>query len=56
MEFFGLGLDYLDRYPELVRAVTREQAHEAAKKHIDARGYALCIAGPWEGSILKKKG
>ncbi|MCZ6689930.1 MAG: pitrilysin family protein [Planctomycetota bacterium] len=53
IEFHGLGLDYLDRYPDLVRSVTREQALEAARKHIDTDGYALCIAGPWERSILK---
>ena len=53
MEFFELGLDYLQRYPEYVRAVTREQVQEAARKHIDPNGFALAIAGPWEGSVLK---
>lgn len=54
MEFFELGLDYLDRYPDLVRAVTPEQALEAARTQIDTRGFALSIAGPWEGSVLRK--
>ena len=54
MEFFDLGLDYLQRYPEYVRAVTREQVLEAARKHIDPNGFALAVAGPWEKPILER--
>ena len=34
-EFFGLGLDYDVRMPDLLRAVTREQIHEAARRAIN---------------------
>jgi len=33
-EFFNLGLDFPDRFPVAIRAVTREQAQAAAKKFI----------------------
>ena len=30
-EFFGLGLDYDVRVPDLLQAVTRDEVHEAAR-------------------------
>ncbi len=34
IEFYELGLDYPDRYPELIGQVTREQVHAAAKTYL----------------------
>jgi zinc protease len=45
-ELYGLGLDYIERYPSMVRGVTRAQAHEAARKYLSTRAYALVTAGP----------
>jgi zinc protease len=41
-----LGLDYPERYPELVQDVTLRDAHRAAVEHLSAEGYALAVAGP----------
>ncbi|HEY4691489.1 MAG TPA: pitrilysin family protein [Anaerolineae bacterium] len=46
MELFGLGLDYLQRYADLVNAVTPQQVQDAARKYLDPDAYALAIAGP----------
>jgi zinc protease len=47
-EAYGLGLDYIERYTSIVRAVTREQAAAAAKQYLrPERGYALVIAGAY---------
>ncbi|WP_119073058.1 M16 family metallopeptidase [Aggregatilinea lenta] len=46
MERYGLGLDYLRRYPTLVSAVTPEAALAAAQHYLDPDVYALAIAGP----------
>ena len=46
MELFGLGDDYLERYPTLVRSVTREDVQRAAQAHLTAERYCLAIAGP----------
>src|SRR5690606_23621931 len=35
MAFYGLPLDYLETYPERVRAVTAEQAQAALKRHLN---------------------
>jgi zinc protease len=45
-EYYGLGLDYLDRYPGLVRGVTREAMREAARAHMDPAGFSVAVAGP----------
>lgn len=45
-EYYGLGLDYIERYPGLVRAVTREAMREAAQRHMDPAGFSCVMAGP----------
>jgi len=46
MELYGLGLDYVQRYTDLVNAVTPAQVRAAAQKYLDPDAYALAIAGP----------
>jgi zinc protease len=46
LELYDLGLDYLQRYPALIRAVTREQIVEVAREFLSASRYALAVAGP----------
>lgn len=46
MEWYGLGLDYLQRYPDLVRAVTAEQIRDVVARYLRPQAYALGIAGP----------
>jgi zinc protease len=45
-ERYNLGLDYLQRYAELVSAVTSESAMEAAAKYLHPDKLAVAIAGP----------
>ncbi len=46
MEKHGLGMDYLQRYPDLIRAITREDILEAASNYLDVDRLAVAIAGP----------
>ncbi len=46
MELFGLGLDYLRRYPDLIRALTRDDLLSVAQEYLSVDGYALAVAGP----------
>ena len=46
MEQNQLGLDYLYRYPGLVREITPERIRAAARKWLDADNLAVGIAGP----------
>jgi zinc protease len=46
IEEFGLGLDYLERYPGIIAGITRVQAREAAERHLDPERVAVGIALP----------
>jgi zinc protease len=51
VEFFGLGLDYDVRMPDLLRAVTPEHVHNAARRAIDPVNATVVVAGPYEGPL-----
>lgn len=46
-EFFGLGLDYDVRMPDLLRSVTLDQANAVAKKYLSVDRASVVIAGPY---------
>lgn len=46
LERFHLGLDYYQRYPEMVRSVTRERILEVARQYLDPDHMAIITAGP----------
>lgn len=45
IELFDLGLDYITRYPQIVRGVTHAQIVDAART-FPPDGYGLAVAGP----------
>jgi zinc protease len=46
-EFFGLGLDYDMRLPDLLGAVTLDEANAAARRLLDPGRATVVIAGPY---------
>lgn len=46
MERFGLGPDYLQRYPAMLGALTPEQVQAAAARYLDPAGAVTVVAGP----------
>lgn len=48
MAFYNLGLDYLQRYPALIRAVTRDDVQTVLREFMRPQAYALAVAGPAE--------
>jgi zinc protease len=48
MEQYGLGLDYLQRYGDLIRAITPERVLAAAQRWLNPDAYVLALAGPPE--------
>jgi len=47
IELFGLGLDFLDRYPDIVNGLTRDQVSAAAARYIPRfEGTVRVVAGP----------
>ena len=46
MEFYGLGLDYLERYPEIVHGTSGDAVRAAAAQFFDPNAMGLAAAGP----------
>jgi len=49
-EFFGLGLDYDERLPDLLAGVTLDEVHAAARRSLNPDRATLVIAGPYADS------
>jgi zinc protease len=45
-ELFDLGPDHFERYPQALRAVTKEQVVETARTFLPPERHALVVAGP----------
>ncbi len=41
IEQFSLGLDYLDRYPDIIARITRDDVLAAATQHLDPSRLAI---------------
>jgi zinc protease len=46
MELFGLGYDYISKYPQIVNALTSEYLNEVAALRLSSEKYVVSIAGP----------
>lgn len=46
MELYGLGLDYLLRFPDLIHSITPERVQAAAQKYLSTDQNAIAVAGP----------
>ncbi len=46
LELYNLGLDYLQRYPAMIAAVTGDEIRAVAREFLSADDYALAVAGP----------
>jgi zinc protease len=46
LEEYGLGLDYLDRYPAIIAAVTTEDIQRAASEHLNPEKLVISVARP----------
>ena len=46
IERYNLGLDYIRRYPDMIRAISAAQIVDVARKYLSTENYALVTAGP----------
>ena len=51
--FYGLGLDYVDRYPTLINAVTAADIRRVARKYLDPDKYALAVVADLTKAKIK---
>lgn len=45
VEYFELGLDYTERYPDLIRKITIEDVHRVAQKYLEPEKMITVIVG-----------
>lgn len=43
MEFFGLGLDYIEKYPQYINSISKDDILKVAKKYLDPEKYVLVV-------------
>lgn len=46
LEEYGLGLDWLDRYPAIIEAISKEDILRAASNHLDPEKLVISVARP----------
>jgi len=49
MQLFDLGDDFIERYPDMINAITQADIQAVAQKYLSDEVYALSIAGPYDG-------
>ena len=54
IEYFGLGLDYTDRFPGLVNAVTVADVQRVAQRYLDPDRYALAVVADLRKAKIKE--
>jgi len=45
IEFYGLGLDYMEKYPRYIESVTPEDIKRVAQRYLDTENYVLVVVG-----------
>ncbi len=50
-DLYGLGLDYIERYPAIIRSVTPAAAKAAARRYLNPDVYALVISGSYDAGV-----
>ena len=53
VEFYGLGLDYVDNYRKFIEAVTKDDILRVARKYLNTKNYVLVVVGDLEKAALK---
>lgn len=45
IQYYGLGDDYIEKYPEYIKNITKEDVLRVAKKYLDSENYVLVVVG-----------
>lgn len=55
VEYYGLGLDYINNYPRFINSVTKEEVLRVARKYLAPDNYTLVVVADHDRAKLKKE-
>lgn len=55
MEFYDLGLDYVEKYPQYIKSITKDDVLRVAKKYLDTSYLVTVVVGKQSKIELKEK-
>lgn len=55
VEYYGLGMDYIDKYPKYINSVTKDDVLRVAKKYLDSENFTLVVVADQKNAGLKKE-
>lgn len=55
VEYYNLGVDYIDNYPSYINGITKEDILRVAKKYLDDEKFTLVVVADLEKAALKEK-
>ncbi len=53
VEYYGLGVDYINNYPDFINSVTKEEVLRVAKKYLSPDKYTLVVVADQKKAALK---
>jgi zinc protease len=53
VEYYGLGVNYINNYPQFINSVTKEEVQRVAKKYLSPDAYTLVVVADQEKAALK---
>lgn len=55
VEYLGLGEDYIDKYPDYINSVTKEDILRVARKYLDPENFVLVVVADQQKVALKEE-
>jgi zinc protease len=55
VEYYELGIDYIDKYPEYINSVTKDDVLRVAKEYLDPKNIVFVVVANQKEAALKKK-
>jgi zinc protease len=55
VEYFGLGVDYIENYPGYINSVTKKDILRVAKKYLDPENFILVVVANQQEAALKEE-
>lgn len=55
IEFYNLGMDFINRYPEQIKSVTKDDIIRVAKRYLDTDNFVLVVVAKQSEAMIKER-